>query len=168
MQPTVDERPTAGSSRGDNTGGPFALIVALLVLFPGSGGAGVMLAPYLAPGSWVAEAVGLFALPLAFVWGLQLWIGAALLGAVVHLLLGRRRAVRDRPASGEMLILPGSIVFLPLSSAAGLLAGTIIALLPATWSALASIAVFWAIGTVHGLAAWQLAKRGVLVLPDSM
>jgi hypothetical protein len=166
MQPTVDERPAAGSSRGANTGGPLALIVALLVLFPGSGGAGVTLAQYLAPGSWIAEAVGLFALPLAFVWGLQLWIGTALLGAVVGLLLGRRSA-RDRPAPGEMLILPGSIVFLPLSSAAGLLAGIVIALLPATWSALLSIVAFWAIGTVHGLAAWQLAKRGVLVLPDS-
>ena len=145
----------------------MALVAALLALFPGSAAIGVTLAEWLAPGSWIAQIAGFFALPLAFVTGLQLWIGAAVLGALVRLIVFRRRPWRASEEGGSAG-LPGSFVFFPLSSAAGLLAGALIALLPAATSAVWAIVVFWLTGTLHGLAAWRLAHRGVLVPPDGV
>jgi hypothetical protein len=147
-------------------GGALALIAALLVLFPGSAALGVTLADWLAPGSWIAQIAGFFALPLAFVLGLQMWIGVAIFGAVVRLLVSRSHP--PRTSAGDRVVLPGSFVFLPLSSIAGLLAGVITAIVPAASSAILAMGVFWLTGTLHGLVAWQLAKRGVLVPPDSM
>jgi hypothetical protein len=147
-------------------GGAPALIAALLVLFPGSAALGVTLAEWLAPGSWIAQIAGFFALPLAFVLGLQMWIGVAIFGAVVRLLVSRSRP--PRISDRDRIVLPGSFVFFPLSSGAGLLAGVITAIVPSASSAILAIAVFWLTGTLHGFVAWRLAKRGVLVPPDSM
>ena len=51
----------------------FAVTAAAFVgLFLGSAAVGSGLARMLAPGSWLAEAVSFFALPVAFATGLQL------------------------------------------------------------------------------------------------
>jgi hypothetical protein len=156
-----------GSGRPQTVGGVLALLAALFALFPGSAALGVTLAEWLAPGSWIAQIAGFFALPLAFITGLQMWVGVAIVGAIVRLLVSRRfppRAAADDGRAG----LPGSFIFFPISSAAGLLAGVIVALVPAAPSAVWAIVVFWLTGTLHGLVAWRLADRGVLVPPDSV
>jgi hypothetical protein len=156
----------AAANRPHPRGGALALIAALLALFPGSAALGTALAEWLAPGSWVAQIAGFFALPVAFAAGLQMWIGVAIFGAIVRLLVRRRSvsAATGRPSAS----LPGSFVFLPLSSGAGLLAGVIVGLVPAAESWLGAVAVFWLAGTLHGWVAWRLARSGVLVPPESM
>ena len=144
---------------------PTALVaLSYLVLFPGGAALGISLARSLAPGSWPAEVVGFFALPVAFAIGLQLWFGLALL-SVIPRLLGRGRGRRlASPLAG----LPGGFVFLPLSSLAGALAGVTTGLLsrvhPFWWVAL----LWWGVGTLHGLLAWRLARTGYLVPPESL
>ena len=95
----------------------FPLIAAILGLFLGSGAVGVAMAGALAPGSRLAEAVSLFALPFAFAVGLQAWYGLALLSLVPRLV---RWLV-----GGCVPALPGAFVFVPLSSCAGALAGIV-------------------------------------------
>jgi hypothetical protein len=151
---------------GSTPGGALALLAALAALFPGSAAIGVTLAEWLAPGSWVAQAAGFFALPIAFVTGLQMWIGVAIFSAIARLAFGRRFA--SPAAAGTRASVPGSFVFLPLSSGAGLLAGLIVGLVPAAESAMGACAVFWLAGTLHGWIAWRLARSGVLVPPESV
>lgn len=148
--------------------GMIAVIGAFAGLFLGAGAVGAGLAELLAPDSWLAEAVGLFALPVAFAAGLQAWHGLALFGLVLRL-LGQRRAagsraewrVQDRPGG-----LPGSFVFLPISSGAGALAGTIVGAASSSHPWWLALLAFWTAGTVHGLLAWRLADRGVLLPPE--
>jgi len=144
---------------------PTALVLlSYLALFLGGGALGGFLARGLAPGSWPAEVVGFFALPVAFAVGLQLWFGLALL-SVIPRLLGRRRALR--PPSPVPAV-PGGFVFLPLSSLTGALAGVATGLFsrihPVWWVAL----LWWGVGTLHGLLAWRLARAGYLVPPESL
>lgn len=143
---------------------PTALVVlSYVALFLGAGALGGFLARGLAPGSWPAEAVGFFALPVAFAIGLQLWFGLALL-SVIPRLLGRGRVRPPAPVAA----VPGGFVFLPLSSMAGALAGVTTGLLsrihPFWWVAL----LWWGVGTLHGLLAWRLARTGYLVPPESI
>jgi hypothetical protein len=144
---------------------PTALVLlSYLALFLGAGVLGGFLARGLAPGSWPAEVVGFFALPVAFAIGLQLWFGLALL-SVIPRLLGRGRG--RRPAS-PVAGLPGGFVFLPLSSLGGALAGLATGMLSRTqpfwWVAL----LWWGTGTLHGLLAWRLARTGYLLPPESL
>jgi hypothetical protein len=121
---------------------PVATISALLGLFLGGAAAGVGLAGTLASDSWLAETVSFFALPVAFAAGLQAWYGLALLSLVARLL--RWLSGSSPPPAGGRRVSPGlsgSLVFLPLSSGAG--AGA-------------------------GLLAWRLARRGVLLPPESI
>ena len=150
--------------------GAGALIGALLMLFPGGAAAGLGLARLLAAGSWVAEVVSFFALPVAFAAGLQAWYGLALLGVIPRLVeWARGSGARHRGASRDrQRPLPGSIVFLPLSSGAGMLAGIAAGLVSRTHSFWLVLLVYWLVGTVHGLAAWRLARQGVLIPPESI
>jgi hypothetical protein len=98
------------------------------------------------------------------VFGLQLWFGLALL-SVIPRLLGRGRGLR--PASA-VTAPPGGLVFLPLSSMAGALAGVATGVLsrihPVWW-----VALLWCgVGTLHGLLAWRLARTGYLLPPESL
>jgi hypothetical protein len=136
--------------------GTLAVVSAFAGLFLGGGAAGVGLAALLAPGSWLAQAVGLFALPVAFAAGLQAWQGLALFGLLLRL-LGRRTA----PVG-----LPGSFVFLPLSSGAGALAGTIVGLASSAYPWWLVGLSYWVMGTAHGLLAWRLGRQGVLCPPS--
>jgi len=148
---------------------PLLMIVSLLALFPGSGALGVGLARWLAPGSWVADAVSFFALPLAFAAGLQMWYGLALFGALVRLIARwRSGAVPVRDPAVARSPLPGSAVFLPLSSGAGALAGVVAGLASSTQPAWLVMLVYWLAGTLHGAVAWRLARSGVLMPPESV
>ena len=149
--------------------GTLATVSALLGLFLGSGAAGLGLARLFAPGSWIAEVVSFFALPVAFAAGLQAWYGLALLGLVprlVELLVSRSRP-GSSVATGPRR-LAGSIVFLPLSSGAGFLAGLVVGLTSPTSSLWLVLLAYWLLGTGHGLLAWRLARGGVLVPPETI
>jgi hypothetical protein len=145
----------------------LALIASLVVLFLGAGVLGVTLAETFAPDSFVAAFVGLFALPLAFGVGLQMWMGVALFRAIVVFVGARRRSVTGvrQSAAGPI---PGTWVFLPISSAAGAIAGMIVGLLSSAHSGWLAWLTFWTVGTLHGLVAWRLARAGQLVPPESM
>jgi hypothetical protein len=126
---------------------------------------GLARASAVAPGSIVANIVGFFALPLAFVTGLQAWYGLALFLALFQLVSRRAsssREIRVRPA-----VPGGSFVFLPLSAGAGAIAGAILGLVSTTRSGWLAWLVYWVIGTIHGTIAWRLARAGVLIPPDS-
>ena len=141
-----------------------------MVLFLGGGAIGHAMAQAFAPGSWLAEIAGLFALPLAFAAGLQVWYGLALLSLIPRLVAALRTRKLDalrgpgrRPAG-----LPGSFVFLPLSSIAGLVAGLLVGLASPTHSVWLVTLLFWVVGSAHGALAWALARAGILVPPESV
>ena len=145
------------------------MILALLVLFLGGAVIGVALARTFAPGSFLAEAVSFFALPLAFGFGLKAWFGLALAGAAVRVLGMRRRgAVQDQAARASRTPIPGSFVFLPLSSGAGALAGIVVAIVATPGSGFLAWLTYWTVGTLHGLVSWRLARAGVLMPPESV
>jgi hypothetical protein len=143
---------------------------ALLGLFLGGAGAGLGLAMALAPDSWFAETGSFFALPMAFAAGLQLWYGLALFSLIPRLFRWvsnwNSPPTEGRPAAGQGL--PGSFVFLPLSSAAGALAGVVAGLVSSTSPVWFVVLAYWLVGTVHGLLAWRLARAGVLLPPESV
>lgn len=148
---------------------PLAIITAFLGLFLGGAAAGGALAGVFAPGAWIAEVVGFFALPLAFAAGLQAWYGLALLSLIPRFLEYIRgsssRAVRTR--QGSQSGIPGSLVFLPLSSVAGAAAGIVVGLASSTRPAWLVALAFWIVGTGHGALASHLAHRGFLIPPES-
>jgi hypothetical protein len=146
--------------------GALPMIAALLILFLGAGVAGVWLAGTFAPGSFLAEAVSMFALPVAFAISLQAWYGLALFGAFARLLWHRGRL--PRPAPHAPARLSGSIVFLPVSSIIGAVTGLVVGLLSSTHPTWIVAFVYWIAGTVHGAAGWRLARSGVLVPPESI
>lgn len=152
------------------TRGPLALIAALLGLFLGGAAIGGALAETFAPESFVADVVSFFALPLAFAIAMQAWFGLALFGLAIRLVgLGRRSGTtRDASVPVATTPIPGSFVFLPLSSAAGAVAGLVVGLISPTHSVWLVWFVYWAVGTVHGLLGWRLARAGVLVPPESI
>lgn len=148
---------------------PLAIIAAFLGLFLGGAAVGGALAAAFAPGSWVAEVVSFFALPLAFAAGLQAWYGLALLHLIPRVLGSLRgsrpQAARSRPGASARPL--GSFVFLPFSSVAGATAGIVVGLASPTHSGWLVALVYWIVGTGHGALAWGLARGGFLSPPES-
>jgi hypothetical protein len=126
---------------------------------------GIGLARLLAPGSFVAESIGMFAFPLAFVVGLQAWLGFAIFAAVAGFgrrLLSKKLAQHTGPSAAP----PGSFVFVPLSVGAGLLAGIVVGLVSETHALMTSVLLYVAAGIVYGSVVWQLARSGYLPFPE--
>ena len=157
------EAPTSVAAREPSA---LALGASLIVLFLGGAAIGVTLADTFAPDSFIADVVSFFALPVAFVLGMQVWMGVALFRAIV-VFIGRRHRPRSRPRSPRAP-LPGSLVFLPISSAAGAIAGMIVGLLSTAYSGWLAWLVYWTVGTAHGFTAWRLARAGYLMPPEEM
>lgn len=150
--------------------GTLAIIGAFAGLFLGGGALGGALAEVFASGSWIAAVAGFFALPLAFAVSMQLWYGLALLSLIPRL-IGRMRGMspppplrRHAPGAG----IPGSFVFLPLSSVAGAAAGIVVGLASSTHPFWLIALVYWLVGTGHGAVARRLARAGVLMPPESI
>ena len=156
-------------SRMKTDRGPLPLILALLMLFPGGAVIGVALARTFAPGSFLAEVVSFFALPIAFGFGLKAWFGLALAGAAIRVMGMRRRDTvqGETPRTGTTP-LPGSFVFLPLSSGAGAVAGIVVAIVSTRGSGWLAWLTYWMVGTLHGVVSWRLARAGVLMPPESV
>jgi hypothetical protein len=156
---------------GDATDRPrvVATAVAFVGLFLGSAAVGSGLARILAPGSWLAEAVSFFALPLAFAAGLQLWYGLALFSLVPRLVRAflRSDGAAPVPTSSPTTALVGSWVFLPMSSGLGAVAGLVVGLASPTQSLWIVFPVYWLVGTLHGALAWRLARAGILMPPEA-
>jgi hypothetical protein len=113
---------------------------------------------------------GFFALPVAFAIGLQTWYGLALL-SVIPRVFERLRGVSPRSAPSEPTTrpsIPGSFVFLPLGSVAGVTAGIVVGIASSTFPAWLIALVYWMVGTAHGALAWRLARGGYLVPPESI
>jgi hypothetical protein len=112
---------------------PIRLMLSILGAFGSGPFLGIGLARLLAPGSFVAESIGMFAFPLAFIVGLQAWLGLAIFAAIVGL---GRRLLSKQPwrwtTPGVVGVPPGSFVFVPLSVGAGLLAGLVVGLVSDT------------------------------------
>jgi hypothetical protein len=128
------------------------------------------LAEVFAPRSWVAAVAGFFALPLAFAGGLQAWYGLALLSLIPRL-LGRLRGLQPTPAPkgrARGAGIPGSFVFLPLSSVAGAVAGLVVGMVSSVQPTWLVVLVYWVVGTGHGMLAWRLAHGGFLMPPESI
>jgi hypothetical protein len=143
--------------------GALQMVVALAGLFLGGAAIGDWLARACAPGSWLAELLGFFAFPVAFALSLQAWYGLALFGMLARLLTGRLGTVAGRRAP-----LPGSIVFLFLSSLMGGSVGLLVGLLSTTQPVWLVMLAFWTLGTIHGLLGWRLARAGILMPPESL
>lgn len=147
----------------------LALVASLLGLFLGASAVGIGLAGAFAAGSRVATVVSMFALPAAFMLGMQIWFGLALFSVIPRLLgLRRPKSTRAPTGRGATPDLPGSFVFLPLSSAAGALSGIVAGVASSTHSAWLVMLAYWVVGTAHGLLAWRLARAGYLIPPESI
>jgi hypothetical protein len=128
---------------------------------------GIALARLVAPGSAAADAIGMFAFPIAFAAGLHAWLGMAIAGAVVGLVRRLASGEPARPVAGEAAAVPsGSFVFVPISIAAGVAAGIPVGLLSDTHSVLASTVLYAGSGALYGTAVWRLARAGHLPLPE--
>jgi hypothetical protein len=145
-------------------------IPLLFLLFLGGAVLGMSLAERLAPESFVAAFVGLFMLPLAFILGMQFWLGLALLGAIGHglrYLLGRARGSTARlPRTASSTIPPGSVAFFPIAALSGGVGGLITASVASRAGFLAVVLTYSVIGMAYGLLCWQLARRGWLPFPE--
>jgi hypothetical protein len=140
----------------------------LAALFLGGGLAGLALAVWLAPDSGIAAAAGLLALPAAFVAGLYVWLGLALITTLIRLILPRRGAVA-RPETLAAARDPrrGSGAFLPFSVLAALAAGLIVGVLPSSRSFLLSITCFLALGIAYGRLLAGSVRSGRIPSPDA-
>jgi hypothetical protein len=152
----------------DHTTRPAALVLAAI------GGSflsgpliGVMLARSVAPESWLADAVGLFMLPLAFTVGLQIWLGTAIVTAMVQIIVRLASGRPWRAAGGAAMRVPaGSIAFVPVAAAAGLLGGVLVGLVSDTHSVPACVALYGGASALYGVLVWQLARAGYLPCPE--
>lgn len=147
---------------------PLGIAVTFFGLFIGGAAVGVWLARVLAPGSWWAEALSGFALPVAFAMGLQAWYGLALLGVVLRLLRLLFRSERSEARPFAQTPIPGAFAFLPIASGIGTAVGVLVGWLSATHSVWTVTPIYWAVGTLYGLLAWRLARAGFLMPPDSL
>ncbi len=139
-----------------------------LGLFFGGGVGGVCLATYLAPDSIISSFVGLLALPLAFLTGMQFWLGFALLSALVY---GIRRFLGrtiEPPSAmaGDRGVPPGSYAFLLTSLVASVASGVVMAVVATRLGFFATLLTYLLVGLLYGLTCWLLARSGFLPFPE--
>ncbi len=136
-------------------------VIVLVVLFLGGGAAGVGIAKYLVPGSFVAQFVGLFTFPVPFVIGLQSWLGLAM-GVAIW-----RTAVHGPAKPGERRteIPAGAIAFVPVSVAVVGTFGLVIGMLGSSLGILATLGLYVLLGVGYGILCWLAARSGYLPFP---
>jgi hypothetical protein len=135
----------------------------MAILFLGGGVAGLGIARAVAPGSFVAEFFGTFALPLSFGIGMQAWLGTALVTEAWRTI---RRGFRPLAKTGEVRIPPGSLVFVPVSVLLVGGAGLPIAVFGSSLGLLTTIALYLTLGVAYGVACWLYARNGYLPFPQ--
>jgi hypothetical protein len=133
-------------------------------LFFGGGIGGIGLASFVAPDSIAGNFIGLLALPLAFIAGMNLWLGFALLTALLH---GIRRLLSRAPGSvpplmGNRDVPPGAYSFVLAALATSAASGLVMAFLSTRLGFVATLALYLLVGLVYGMACWLLARSGFL------
>ncbi|HZI82045.1 MAG TPA: hypothetical protein VFD69_21150 [Vicinamibacterales bacterium] len=143
--------------------GVWTQVFVLALLFLGGGVGGLGIARSVAPGSFAAEFFGMFAFPLSFGIGMQVWLGMALVTEAWRTI---RRGFRPAAKQGEVRIPPGSFAFVPTSVLLVGSAGLPIALFGSSLGALATIALYLTLGLFYGTACWLYARNGYLPFPQ--
>jgi hypothetical protein len=137
-------------------------------LFMGGPAVGLVLSQALAPGSAFASFVSFAMLPLAFVVGMHLWIGVALLKGLAWLVRRlvqwitrrHRRPEEDvRPSGAEPKVIPGSFVFVPVSAGMAGLTGVCAGLVSRA-GFIPTVSAYLTVGMLYGVATWLLARAG--------
>lgn len=157
-------------STGMASSSPSPVFAALfsMVLFLGSGIGGAWLGRHMAPGSVVANLLGFLMLPMAFLVGMQLWMGAAILAWLVRLVFRRPRPpstiMASMPREGAGETRSGAWVFVVVCPLFTLPAGLVTGWLSESYRILPVLGLYAAVGLLFGIAVWQLAKRGYIDL----
>ena len=144
-------------------------VIILAMAFFGAAGVGLTLAATLAPESQVASVISFLFLPAALIIGFNAWLGLAILILVPQLIarILHRGSIRPPIDSRREVVPPGAWVFLPISSAIGLLGGIVVGFLTDTHQGWFIALSYWWVGTAYGATLWFLARTGYLPFPDS-
>jgi len=150
------------------------VFVLLFVLFIGGMELGLLLAEWLAPGSWLAKAAGMFMLPLSLGLGMTAWytIATTVILSKLAMKFARRPDADFRAAAVDTLretvrkVPPGAFIFLPISLGVCFVAGVLMGLSPHARSLLLSVAVCTLLGAAYGATCWLLARGGHLPIPE--
>lgn len=134
----------------------FALqLLILAIVFLGGTVAGQALVLATGSRSALAVVIGVLAIPAAFLIGMQLWLGFALLGALWNFFRGRSQTAGGEIPAGALVFLPVTLVVLGFS-------GLLIALFGTDLGFLRTISLYLGVGVGYGLLCWRLARAGYL------
>ena len=149
----------------------LAALVSAAVLFS-SAFLGSALAERMAPDSSIAAILGFVMLPAAFLVGLQIWIGAAIIAFVFGRLSNNARCKRDRQPikkrEGCRETRAGAFVFAIICPLATAIAGFLTALLSNSHGFFTILGTYILVGGIFGVAVWILAKYGYIDPLDSV
>lgn len=129
---------------------------------------GVQLGRGIAPGSEVAEVVGVLAFAIPFLGGLLLWLGTGVLAVALSAL---RSLLRGRPPGppglrpGDLLVPPGYRWF-PVLAGVSSAAGGLLVAAASSATLLAALVGYLGLGLAYGLALQTLAHHGYLPFPE--
>jgi hypothetical protein len=130
---------------------------------------GMLVSSWVAPDSDLAEFAAFGAFAMAFVSGLNMWLGVALATAIAstlfRLLRGQWRRVEPVPPSREP-VPNGYAVFVPIGALYGLAAGVVAAIASDVASLAFAALAQTAAGTAYGVALYALAHTGYLPFPE--
>jgi hypothetical protein len=143
-------------------------IPVTMALFFGGGAGGVGLASAVAPNSIIASFLGLLSLPFAFIAGMHLWLGMAILTLLVQLpkRLLSQTATQDSQRGKHEFIPPGSVAFAFTSLVTCSVSGLVIAAVATRLGFISTWALYVAVGVVYGTTCWILARTGFLPFPE--
>ena len=148
----------------------LAALISAAILFS-STFLGSALAEQMAPDSRIAAILGFVMLPAAFLVGLQIWMGAAIIAFVFGRLSNSDRNRRDRRppehSEGRRETRAGAYVFAIICPMATTVAGFLTALLSDSHGFFTIIATYTLVGTIFGIAVWILAKYGYIELLET-
>ncbi|MBK9580177.1 MAG: hypothetical protein IPK50_14520 [Fibrobacterota bacterium] len=137
-----------------------------LCVFLGSGAFGGWFGTQMAPESTVATLVGLLMLPIAFMVGMQVWLGAAMIAWLFGWLFPKKTRPRSAPpgegAGATRETRSGALVFAVVFPLFTIPAGMLTGWLSNEHSFLTVLALYTGLGMVFGAMVWQLAKHGYI------
>jgi len=152
-----------------------SVVITILATLVGGALVGRLLAGLFAPGSDLADTVGVLVFPFCLGGGYTAWRGfgaAIVMPRVARMLFTSRSraefAQRLGEAAPELVhrMMRYTIVFVPISLAGGLIAGSIVAVVADTQSRFVIVGTFTLVGAAYGFILRALANRGYLPFPD--